>query len=103
MRGSAVSQSYTRSRRCRYSSSIARTGACDPLSATIAARCAMVDTFEVEWLWIAPIAAITFAGPSAQPQRQLVIAYAFDAEPHKTARSRQVRFSTPATLWGAAS
>ena len=38
-------------------------------------------TFDVEWLWIASDAAITAAGPIAQPQRQPVIAYAFDADP----------------------
>src|SRR3954447_5517894 len=80
MRGSCVSQACSLSRRVRYSASICDTDACGPVSAARAAFCEMDETFEVEWLCRALHAAITGAGPSAQPHRQPVIAYDFDAE-----------------------
>ena len=60
-------------------------------------------TFDVEWLWIAFSAATTAAGPSVQPQRHPVIAYAFDADPQITARSRQCLPSTAGRLCGTGS
>ena len=65
------------------------TGACGPVSAASAAFCVIDETFDVEWLWSAFAAATTARGPSAQPQRQPVIAYAFDADPPDTVRSRR--------------
>ena len=73
-RASALSQSYRLSRRRRYSSSIARTVSCGPVSAWMAAFCVIDETFDVEWLWMAPQAAMSGAGPRAQPQRQPVMA-----------------------------
>src|SRR5215471_8393583 len=84
MRGSAVSHPYKLSRRVRYSSSIVFTGVCTPFSASTTAFCVIELTFDVAWLWIALHAAIIFAGPMVQPQRQPVIAYAFEADPQIT-------------------
>src|SRR4051812_40235815 len=81
MRGSEVSQPDKLSRRTRYSSSIAFTGACDPVNASTTAFCVIELTLDVVWLCSALHAAIIFAGPIVQPQRQPVIAYAFDADP----------------------
>src|SRR5262252_1428706 len=89
MRGSDVSHPYKLSRRVRYSSSIAFTGVWTPLSASTTAFCVIELTFEVAWLWIALHAATIFAGPIVQPQRQPVIAYAFDADPQMTPVSGQ--------------
>src|ERR1043166_1726042 len=89
MRGSAVSHAERLSRRVRYSSSIAFTGACTPVSASTTAFCVIEVTLDVAWLWIALHAAIILAGPIVRPQRQPVIAYAFDAEPQMTALSGQ--------------
>src|SRR3954466_2642553 len=89
MRGSAVSHPDRLSRRTRFSSSIALTGVCTPFSASTTAFCVIELTFDVAWLWSALHAAIIFAGPIVQPQRQPVIAYAFDAEPQTTAASGQ--------------
>ena len=76
------------------------TQSCGPLSAATAAFCVIDETFEVEWLWSALQALISGAGASAQPQRQPVIAYAFDADPHTTARSRIRPARTPGRLCG---
>ncbi len=46
---------------------------------------------------------MTGAGPSCQPQRQPVIAYAFDAEPQRTVRSRQVSARIAGRLCGTGS
>src|SRR5438477_3887806 len=100
MRGSAESHVYSRSRRRRYSSSISVTQSCGPRSAASAARCEIEQTLEVEWLWMALHAFTRAAGPTAQPQRQPVIAYDFEAEPQSTARSRLCRDSTPMMLCG---
>ena len=59
-------------------------------------------TFEVEWLWSALQAAIILTGPIVQPQRQPVIAYAFDADPHSTVSSHFFT-STTGRLCGTAS
>src|SRR5579864_883144 len=103
MRGSAVSHSCTASRRVRYSFSMAVTGACEPVSAATAAFCVMEVTFDVEWLCSALEAAMTAAGPICQPHRQPVMAYAFDDDPHKTVRSRQVPARMPGRLCGTGS
>ncbi len=58
----------------RYSSSISVTQSCGPVSAAMTAFCVIEQTFDVEWLCSALQAAITAAGPIAQPQRQPVIA-----------------------------
>ncbi len=71
----------------RYSSSIAVTGVCTPFSASTTAFCVIELTLDVEWLWSALQAATIFTGPIVQPQRQPVIAYAFDADPQMTAVS----------------
>src|SRR5215471_14477486 len=84
MRGSAVSHPYKLSRRVRYSSSIVFTGVCTPFSASTTAFCVIELTFDVAWLCIALHAAMNFAGPIAQPQRQPVIAYALEADPQST-------------------
>src|SRR5436190_5995250 len=89
MRGSDVSHPDRLSRRIRYSSSIAFTGAWTPLSASTTAFCVIELTFDVAWLCSALQAATIFAGPIVQPQRQPVIAYAFDADPQITAFSGQ--------------
>ena len=60
-------------------------------------------TFDVEWLCSALHAATTSLGPSVQPHRQPVIAYAFDAEPQRIVLSRIVRASTPGRLCGVGS
>src|SRR3954471_10913060 len=89
MRGSAVSQPDRLSRRTRYSSSIALTGVCTPFSASTTAFCVIELTLDVAWLWIALQAATILTGPIVHPQRQPVIAYAFDADPQMTACSGQ--------------
>src|SRR5215475_634093 len=96
MRGSAVSHPYQLFRRVRYSLSIVLTGVCTPVSASTTAFCVIELTFDVAWLWIALQAAIIFAGPIVQPQRQPVIAYAFDADPQIT----PVSGHSSATIFG---
>src|SRR5262245_26043939 len=103
MRGSAVSQPWRLSRRFLYSFSIIVTGSWDPVSAATTAFCVIDETFDVAWLWSAFCAAMTAAGPSDQPHRQPVIAYALDAEPQITARSRQCRSRMPGKLCGVGS
>ena len=71
--------------------------------ASKAATWAMLLGFDVEWLWSALQALTRGAGASAQPQRQPVIAYAFDAEPHSTVRSRCSSNSTFGRLCAACS
>src|SRR5437016_5674065 len=100
MRGSAVSHPCSWSRRLRYSSSIARTGSCDPVNAATAAFWVIDDTFDVAWLWMASHAATKAGGPMVQPQRHPVIEYAFDAEPQMTPRSRHLRATIPGRLCG---
>ena len=63
-----------RSRRSRYSSRIAVTASCGPVSAATAAFWAIEETFEVEWPCTVLQAAMNAAGAIAQPQRQPVIA-----------------------------
>ena len=60
-----------------------------PLSAATVAFCEIEQTLDVEWLCKALLAPITSAGPSAQPQRQPVIAYDLLADPHRIVLSRQ--------------
>ena len=67
------------------------------------AFCVIEQTFDVEWLCSAFEAATTSFGASVQPQRQPVIAYAFDAEPHSTERSRSRDESTRTRLCGTGS
>src|SRR3954462_11999398 len=98
MRGSADSHSHSRSRRSRYSSSISVTHSWGPRSAASTAFCVIEQTFDVEWLWMALHALTSGAGPTAQPHRQPVIAYTFEADPHSTERSRLWRASTPIRL-----
>ena len=50
------------------------THSCGPLSAAVTAFCVIEQTFDVEWLWSALQAPTSAAGPTAQPQRQPVIA-----------------------------
>ena len=53
---------------------MAATQSCGPLSASMAARWVMDDTFDVAWLCTTLHAAISSAGPMAHPQRQPVMA-----------------------------
>jgi hypothetical protein len=59
------------------------TQSCGPVNPATTAFCVIEHTFDVEWLWSALHADTTAAGPTVQPQRHPVIAYAFDADPHK--------------------
>jgi hypothetical protein len=61
------------------------TQSCELVSAATTAFCVIEHTLEVEWLCSALQALTTGAGPTVQPQRQPVIAYAFDADPQSTA------------------
>src|SRR5690349_20959579 len=94
MRGSDVSQPCTASRRLRYSSSIVTQLSCGPVSAAIAAFCVIELMFDVEWPWTTLHCAITSFGAIAQPQRQPVIAYAFDVALQITVLSRMRSNST---------
>ena len=73
--GDGRSRVNTKSRRRRYSASIAATESCGPRSASTAAFCAIEVGFEVVWLCSLVMAAsITGAGASAKPMRHPVMA-----------------------------
>src|SRR5688572_28433777 len=103
MSGLAVSHACRLSRRCRYSFSIAVTPSCDSVSAESAAFCVIDEMFDVAWLRIVLQAPIRSGGPIVQPQRHPVIAYDFDADPQRMARSRIRSNSTLARLCGTGS
>src|SRR5688572_31603187 len=100
MRGSSENHSSSLSRRVLYSLSIAPTGSCEPVNACRAAFCEIDATFDVECPCRVSAAVTTSLGPRIQPQRQPVIEYAFDAEPHRMVRSRMRSVSTFTRLCG---
>ena len=51
------------------------TWSCGPFSASIAARCEMLDTFEERCDWRLPAALMASTGPTIHPRRHPVIAY----------------------------
>src|SRR5262245_6912151 len=103
MDGDAVNQACTLSRRSRYSSSMRVTGSCGPVSAARAAFCVIDAMFDVECPCTVLHAVVTTVGAIVQPQRQPVIAYAFDAEPARIVRSRIRSNSTRGRLCGSGS
>ena len=79
------------------------TSSCGPVSAAMAAFWVTELTFEVacpcsELHWV-----MNAAGPIAQPQRHPVIAYAFEAALHRTARSRSLSTRMRGRLCGTGS
>src|SRR3954467_13069304 len=103
IRGSAPSHSQGWSRRLRDSFNTPVTQSCGPSSPASTAFCVIEQTFEVEWLCSAFSAATTSFGASVQPQRHPVIAYALDADPQITVRSRILEVSTFVRLCGTGS
>src|SRR3954470_2651442 len=93
MPGLAVSHAWMLSRRRRYSSSIDFTASCGPVNAASTAFCVTDVMFDVVCPSIRFNGEVSSFGAIVQPQRQPVIAYAFDADPHSTVRSRFVSYS----------
>src|SRR5208283_4039863 len=75
------SRSTTKSRRWRYSASIADTDSCGPRSASTAPFWQNDVGFDVEWLCSLVMAVTIGAGASPKPMRQPVIAYVLDSDP----------------------
>src|ERR1035438_8916833 len=75
------SRCTTKSRRLRYSASMAVTDSCGPRNASTEAFWAMELGFDVEWLWSLVMAVTMGAGTSPKPMRQPVMAYVLESDP----------------------
>ena len=74
-------------------------GALEILERREPASCEIDEAFDVEWLWYDAIAETTDFGASAQPSRQPVIAYVFEAAPVTTIRSACFSQNAAAETW----